>query len=70
MEYWAWAFATAFPGPGLNILTVAGGIGALVGAELGREIGKRLYDQISAYEVAMPSQRKKQLLSDAALSAL
>jgi len=64
------SFATAFLGPGLIILTVAGGIGALVGAELGREIGKQLYNQISAYEAAMSPQRKKQLLSDAAMSAL
>ncbi len=57
-------------GPGLIILTVAGGISALLGAKFGREIGKQLYDQISAYEMAIPSERKKQLLSDAALSAL
>ncbi|MCF6323451.1 MAG: hypothetical protein L3J89_03860 [Gammaproteobacteria bacterium] len=63
-------FATAFLGPGLIILAVAGGIGALVGAELGREIGKQLYDQISTYEAAMPSKRKKQLLSEATLSVL
>jgi len=61
---------TAFFGPGLIILTVVGGISALAGAKLGREIGKSLYEQISAYEAAMPPERKKQLLSESALSAL
>ena len=61
---------TAFFGPGLIILTVVGGVSALAGAGLGREFGKRLYDQISAYEAAMPIEQKKQLLSDAAMSAL
>jgi len=51
-------------------LTVAGGIGALTGAELGRISGKWMYEQISAYETAMPSGQKKQLLSDATLSVL
>ena len=64
------SLATVFLGPGLIILTVAGGIGALLGAEGGRELGRRLYEQISAYEAAMPSEQKKQLLSDAAMSAL
>ena len=59
-----------FLGPGLIILTVAGGIGALTGAKLGRSLGRRVYDQISTYEAAMPPERKKQLLSDAALSVL
>jgi len=62
--------ATMFLGPGLIILTVAGGIGALTGAELGRISGKWMYEQVSAYEAAMPSEQKKQLLSDAALSVL
>ena len=53
-----------FLGPGLIILTLAGGIGALVGAEGGRGVGEWLYEQISAYEAAMPPERKKQLLSE------
>ncbi len=61
---------TAFFGPGLIILTVVGGVSALTGAKFGREIGKSLYEQISAYEAAMPPERKKQLLSESALSAL
>ncbi len=61
---------TAFFGPGLIILTVVGGVSALVGAEGGRWVGKLVYEQISAYEAAMPPERKKQLLSDAALSVL
>ncbi|MCF6336729.1 MAG: hypothetical protein L3J84_02075 [Gammaproteobacteria bacterium] len=63
-------FATAFLGPGLLILTVAGGVGALLGAEGGRWIGELLYEQISTYEAAVPPERKKQLLSDAVLSVL
>ncbi len=62
--------ATVFLGPGLIILTVAGGVGALAGAKGGRELGKLLYDQISTYEAAMLSERKKQLLSENALSVL
>ena len=61
---------TAFFGPGLIILTVVGGVSALLGAKSGRELGKSLYEQISAYEAAMPPERKKQLLSESALSAL
>ncbi|MCF6324749.1 MAG: hypothetical protein L3J89_10600 [Gammaproteobacteria bacterium] len=61
---------TIFFGPGLIVLTVVGGVSALAGAKGGRWVGELLYEQISAYEVAMPSQRKKQLLSEAALSAL
>jgi len=61
---------TAFFGPGLIILTVVGGISALGGAEFGRWIGELLYERISVYETALPSERKKQLLSDAALSVL
>jgi len=60
---------TTFFGPGLIILTVVGGISALAGAKFGRETGKSLYNQISAYEAAMPPERKKQLLSENALSA-
>ncbi len=56
-------FATAFLGPGLIVLTLAGGVGALVGAEGGRELGKWMYRQISAYEAAMSSERKERLLS-------
>ncbi len=63
-------FFTVFFGPGLIVLTVVGGISALAGAEGGRELGKFLYEQISDYESAMPSERKKQLLSESALSAL
>ncbi len=63
-------FATAFLASGLIILAVAGGIGALVGAEGGRWIGELIYEQISGYEAAMPAERKKQLLSESALSAL
>ncbi len=61
---------TAFFGPGLIILTVAGGISALAGAKGGRWIGEILYKQVSTYEAAIPLERKKQLLSEAALSAL
>ncbi|MCF6324747.1 MAG: hypothetical protein L3J89_10590, partial [Gammaproteobacteria bacterium] len=61
-------FATAavvfFAGPGLILLTVVGGVSALLGAEGGREVGKWLYEQISTYEAAMPFERKKQLLSE------
>ncbi|MCF6324753.1 MAG: hypothetical protein L3J89_10620 [Gammaproteobacteria bacterium] len=64
------AFTLAFIGPGLIILTVAGGVSALAGAKGGRKIGKLLYEQISVYEAAMPAERKKQLLSEATLSAL
>ena len=53
-----------FLGPGLIILTLAGGIGALAGAKGGRWMGELLYGQISAYEAAMSPERKKQLLSD------
>ena len=53
-----------FIGPGLIILTLAGGVSALLGAEGGREMGKWLYEQISVYEAAMPLERKKQLLSE------
>jgi len=53
-----------FAGPGLILLTVVGGVSALLGAEGGREFGKALYEQISAYEVALPAERKKQLLSE------
>ncbi len=53
-----------FLGSGLIILTVAGGVSALAGAEFGRWIGESFYEQISAYEAAMPSERKKQLLSE------
>ncbi len=53
--------AVYFFGPGLIILTVVGGIGALMGAEGGRELGRRLYEQISTYEAT---------ISDAAMSAL
>jgi len=63
-------FFTVFFGPGLIVLTVVGGISALAGAEGGRELGKFFYEQISDYESAMPSERKKQLLSESALSAL
>jgi len=63
-------FVTIFFGPGLIILTVVGGVSALAGAKLGRGIGRRLYEQISAYEAAIPPERKKQLLSDATLSVL
>ena len=66
----AGAATALFLGSGLIILTVAGGIGALLGAEAGRELGRRLYDHISTYEAAMPSERKKQILSDVALSVL
>ncbi len=60
-----------FFSPGLIILTVVvGGISALGGAKFGREIGELLYDQISTYEEAMPSARKKHLLSENALSVL
>ncbi|MBL1260521.1 MAG: hypothetical protein COB33_008320 [Thiotrichaceae bacterium] len=62
--------AIVFIGPGLVILTVAGGVGALTGAKGGRWIGELLYDQISAYEAALPPERKKQLLSENALSVL
>ncbi len=55
--------ATMFLGPGLIIFTVAGGIGALVGAKFGRDLGELLYEQISAYEAAIPPKRKRQLLS-------
>lgn len=65
------ALASAVPfavgiafGPGLIILTIAGGISALTGAKFGRWIGELLYEQISAYEAAMPPERKKQLLSE------
>jgi len=61
---------TAVFAPGLIILTVVGGVSALGGAEFGRWVGELLYERISAYETAMPSERKKQLLSDAALSVL
>ena len=61
---------TIFFGPGLIILTVVGGVSALVGAKFGREIGKSLYEQISVYETAMPLERKLPLLSESALSAL
>jgi len=60
----ATAGIVAFIGPGLIFLTVAGGVSALLGAEGGRELGKWLYKQISTYEAAMPSERKKQLLSE------
>ncbi len=63
-------FFTVFFGPGLIILTVVGGMSALAGAKLGRDFGKSLYEQISAYESAMPPERKTQLLSESALSAL
>ncbi|MCF6363135.1 MAG: hypothetical protein L3J88_07285 [Gammaproteobacteria bacterium] len=53
-----------FLGSGLIILTVVGGVSALAGAEFGRWIGESFYEQISAYEAAMPSERKKQLLSE------
>jgi len=53
-------------GPGLIILTTAVEVSALLDAGL----GKLLYEQISAYEAAMPSERKQQLLSEGALSAL
>ncbi len=56
--------ALTFLGPGLIILTVAGGIGALAGAKGERGVGKWLYEQISAYEAAMSPERKKQLLSE------
>ena len=61
---------TIFFGPGLIILTVVGGVSALAGAKFGREIGKSLYEQISAYEAAILPERKTQLLSESALSAL
>ncbi len=53
-----------FLGPGLILLTLAGGVSALAGAEGGRELGKWMYEQISAYEAAMTQERKKQLLSE------
>ncbi|MCF6324751.1 MAG: hypothetical protein L3J89_10610 [Gammaproteobacteria bacterium] len=61
---------TSFFGPGLIILTVVGGISALAGAKGGRELGKLLYEQISAYEVAVPPERKKQFFSERTLNAL
>jgi len=61
---------TIFFGPGLIVLTVIGGVSALAGAKFGREIGKSLYEQISAYEMVLPVERKKQLMSENALSAL
>ena len=64
------SLTTIFFGPGLIILTVVGGVSALLGAKGGRELGKLLYEQISGYEAAMPPERKKQLLSESALSAL
>ncbi len=64
------SFVTIFFGPGLIILTVVGGVGALLGAKGGRELGKLLYEQVSAYEAALPLERKKQLLSESVLSAL
>jgi len=60
---------TIFFGPGLIVLTVVGGVSALIGAKGGRELGKALYEQISAYEMALPTERKKQLMSQSALSA-
>jgi len=62
--------ATIFLGSGLIVLTVVGGVGALAGAKGGRKLGKWIYEQISDYEAAMPPERKKQLLSESALSAL
>ncbi|MCF6211756.1 MAG: hypothetical protein L3J88_14305 [Gammaproteobacteria bacterium] len=55
---------TMFFGPGLIILTLVGGVSALVGAGGGRELGKWMYEQISAYEAAIPPERKKQLMSE------
>ncbi len=37
---------------------------------MGRWIGEILYEQVSTYEAAIPLERKKQLLSEAVLSAL
>ena len=59
-----------FFGPGLLVLTIAGGISALAGAEVGRILGRLIHDQIASYESALPAKRKKQILSEAALSAL
>jgi len=55
---------TVFFGPGLIILTLVGGTSALLGAKGGRWIGELLYEQVSNYEIAMPFERKKQLLSE------
>ncbi|MBL1260523.1 MAG: hypothetical protein COB33_008330 [Thiotrichaceae bacterium] len=63
-------FFTVFFGPGLIILTVVGGVSALAGAKFGRDFGKSLYEQISAYESVMPPERKTKLLSESALSTL